>query len=202
MIRFCFFVAGIVLLTLGVALTLKSNLGAGPWDALTAGQAATLGLTVGTWVIINGALLLFVNAFLVRGKPQFSAMLTFFGIGFMLDIWLLQMKGWQPEGDADRAATLTAGILLLALGVSMYLQSRYPVNPIDNLMLSLQKRFGTNLMASKTIGEVGALVLAIFLHGPVGWGTLLIAIVIGPLIQVLYDPVGAFMQKCGMSVKK
>ncbi|GAA3316914.1 hypothetical protein GCM10020331_014320 [Ectobacillus funiculus] len=31
-------------LTFGAGLTLKANLGAGPWDALTAGQAKSNGL--------------------------------------------------------------------------------------------------------------------------------------------------------------
>ncbi|MFX3625522.1 MAG: YitT family protein [Ectobacillus sp.] len=200
--RFLFFITGISILTLGVSLTLKANLGAGPWDALSAGQSKTFGLTIGVWVIINGLLLLFVNAYLLKEMPQFFAVITFVLIGSMIDFWLLKvLRDWNPTELIYRGGTLVCGIILLALGVSMYLQSRYPVNPIDHLMIALHRRFGVNLMAAKTIGEMTALVFAILLKGPIGVGTLVIAFTIGPIIQIFYEPVEQFMTKVGSILK-
>ncbi|MCP8969910.1 YczE/YyaS/YitT family protein [Ectobacillus ponti] len=196
--RFFFFIFGIVTLTLGVALTLKANLGAGPWDALTAGAARTFGFTVGTWVIINGVVLLFVNAYLLQERPQFLAGITFVLIGLLVDFWLLKVLGdWQPQGIILRAGVLLAGVALLAFGISMYLQSQYPVNPIDNLMIALHKRFHVNLMVAKTVAEISALVFAVLLKGPIGAGTLIVAFTIGPLIQLSYQPLHQLLQRFG-----
>ncbi|WP_034670431.1 YczE/YyaS/YitT family protein [Ectobacillus panaciterrae] len=196
--RFFFFIMGIAILTFGASLTLKANLGAGPWDALSAGQSQAVGLTVGSWVMINGSLLLFINAYLLREKPEFLAILTFVFIGTMIDFWLLKvLKDWSPDGILYRGVILLLGIFLIALGVAAYLQSRYPANPIDKLMLALHKRFGASLMAAKTIGEIAALVLAILLQGPIGIGTLVIAFTIGPMIQMFYRPIERFMLKIG-----
>ncbi|MFP3121561.1 membrane protein [Ectobacillus funiculus] len=194
--RLLFFITGIAILTFGASLTLKANLGAGPWDALTAGQATVTGFTVGSWVIIDGVVLLFVNAYLLRQKPQFLAAITFVFIGTMLDFWLLKvMKDWHPIGLAYQAGTLLVGIIMLSIGVAMYLQSNYPANPIDNLMIALHKRFGVSLMVAKTLGEMSALVFAILLKGPIGIGTLVIAFTIGPTVQWCYHPTERFMLK-------
>ncbi|MFD3448167.1 YitT family protein [Microbacteriaceae bacterium 4G12] len=196
--RLLFFIIGIAVLTLGVSFTLKAKLGAGPWDALAAGQTKTFGFTVGTWVIVNGILLLFVNAYLLRQKPQFLACITFILIGTMIDFWLLKVfNDWEPTDLMYRGSVLLTGIVLIAIGVAMYIQSQYPTNPIDNLMIALHTRFGVSLMVAKTIGEMAALVFAIMMKGPIGVGTLIVAFTIGPIIQFFYGRVGRFMNKVG-----
>jgi uncharacterized membrane protein YczE len=200
--RFCFFITGIAILTLGVSFTLKANLGSGPWDALAAGQSQAMGLTVGVWVMINGSFLLFLNAYLLREKPEFLAIITFVFIGMMIDFWLLKvLKEWHPEGLVYRGGIVILGVLLIAIGVATYLQSNYPANPIDKLMIALHKRFGASFMAAKTIGEMTALVAAILLQGPIGIGTLAIAFTIGPIIQIFYKPAERIMHKVGSILK-
>lgn len=200
--RLLLFITGIVVLTFGASLTLKANLGAGPWDALTAGQAKVTGLTIGTWVIVNGVILLFVNAYLLKKRPEFLSAITFVLIGMMIDFWLLKvMKNWMPEGLLYQTGTLVAGIVLLSAGVALYLQSRYPVNPIDYLMIALHKRFGVSLMVAKTLGEMTALVFAILLKGPIGIGTLIIAFTIGPIVEWCYHAAERWMKKFSSIVR-
>ncbi|UOK58492.1 hypothetical protein MGI18_04345 [Bacillus sp. OVS6] len=62
-------------------------------------------------------------------------------------------------------------------------------------MLTLHQKFGLSLMAAKTIGEVGALVLALLFAGPIGLGTIIITFGIGPLIQLCNPPVNAVIGK-------
>jgi uncharacterized membrane protein YczE len=71
----------------------------------------------------------------------------------------------------------------------MYLQTKFPANPIDQLMISLHDRFRLNFMVAKTIGEVSALILAFALQGPIGIGTIIITFLIGPIIQYINIPI-------------
>ena len=72
--RSLFFFLGIFILTFGICLTIKAELGVGAWDALNVALTEWIGLTIGTWVIIDGAVLLFVNAILLKKKTRtFSA---------------------------------------------------------------------------------------------------------------------------------
>ncbi|MEH7081006.1 hypothetical protein V7101_20765, partial [Bacillus velezensis] len=86
--RILFYVIGLLILTLGISLAITAGKGASAWDALAVGESTTFGLTVGTWIIINSSILLFVNAFLQKKRPDWLAAITFILIGRFLDLWL------------------------------------------------------------------------------------------------------------------
>jgi uncharacterized protein len=188
-IKILFYLIGLFLMGFGVTLTIKADLGAGAWDALNVGLSNVIGLTVGSWVIIIGVILIFINALIVRGKPKFLAVVTILLIGFSVDFWLIVvMNKVQLSTLVLQVISLISGIMLIAVGVAMYLQTKFPANPIDQLMISLHERFHLNFMIAKTIGEVTALILAFILQGPIGIGTIIITFLIGPMIQWLNKP--------------
>ncbi|MFD2216622.1 MULTISPECIES: YczE/YyaS/YitT family protein [Metabacillus] len=188
-IRILFYLIGLFLMGFGVTLTIKADLGAGAWDALNVGLSNVVGLTVGSWVIIIGVILIFINALIVRGKPKLLAVVTILLIGFSVDFWLIVvMNNVHLSTLLLQVISLIAGIILIAIGVAMYLQTKFPANPIDQLMISLHERFQLNFMIAKTIGEVTALILAFILQGPIGVGTIIITFLIGPMIQWINKP--------------
>jgi uncharacterized membrane protein YczE len=189
-IRILFYLFGLFLMGFGVTLTIKADLGAGAWDALNVGLSNVIGLTVGSWVIIIGIILMFLNAFIVKGKPKLLALFTILLIGFSVDFWLMVvMKNIQFDLLTHKVLSLVGGIIFIAIGVAMYLQTKFPANPIDQLMISLNERFHLNFMVAKTIGEVSALILAFILQGPIGVGTIIITFLIGPIIQLFNIPI-------------
>jgi uncharacterized membrane protein YczE len=189
-IRILFYLIGLFLLGFGATLTIKADLGAGAWDALNVGLSNAIGLTVGSWVIIIGIILIFLNAFIVKGKPKLLALVTILLIGFSVDFWLMVvMKNVEYELLIHQVLSLVSGIIFIAVGVAMYLQTKFPANPIDQLMISLHDRFRLNFMVAKTIGEVSALILAFALQGPIGIGTIIITFLIGPIIQYINIPI-------------
>jgi uncharacterized membrane protein YczE len=188
-IRILFYVIGLFLIGFGVTLTIKADLGAGAWDALNVGLSNAFGLTVGSWVIIIGIILMFLNAFIVKGRPKFFSLITILFIGFSVDFWLVfLLKNVEFDLFLHQVLSLIGGILILAVGVAMYLQTHFAVNPIDQLMISLNERFRLSYMTAKTIGELSALILAFALQGPIGIGTLIITFFIGPIIELINKP--------------
>lgn len=194
--RFIFYFFGLMILGLGVSLTIKANIGTGAWDALNVGLSQVSGWTVGTWVILVGLLLIFVNAYISQEKPMIYSMLTPILIGFTIDFWIIiGLEDIQLNSIFIRYVLFFIGLFLIAVGVSFYLQANVAPNPVDQFMLSLNKRFGMSLMMAKTVGEVIALILAIILNGPIGVGTIIITIIIGPIIQLFYGPVQVLYKK-------
>ena len=51
-VRIILFLLGICILTLGVALTIQADYGAGAWDSVNVGLYKTFGLSVGTFSIL------------------------------------------------------------------------------------------------------------------------------------------------------
>ncbi|PFH87176.1 membrane protein [Bacillus sp. AFS088145] len=189
-IRILFYLIGLLFLTLGISLAIKAGLGASAWDALAVGESETFGLSVGNWIIINSSILLFVNAFLQKKRPDWLAAITFILIGRFLDFWLtVESEHFFDSNTITRYIQLVLAILSMTIGIAIYLQAKFPLSPIDDLMISLNKRFGVSLGVAKTIGEVFALVLAFLLKGPIGIGTVLITFSIGPILQRLRGPI-------------
>lgn len=188
--RILFYVIGLLILTLGISLAITAQKGASAWDALAVGESTTFGLTVGTWIIINCSFLLFVNAFLQKKRPEWLAAITFILIGRFLDIWIfIDLEHFFAANTYTRYLQLILSIFAMTLGIAIYLQAKFPLSPIDDLMISLNKRFGVSLGVGKTIGEVFALVIAFLLHGPIGIGTILITFSIGPILQRIRTPI-------------
>jgi uncharacterized protein len=185
--RIACYVVGLIILTFGISLTIKADLGAGAWDALNVGLAEKIGLTVGSWLVIIGIVLILLNAFLTKEKPDVFALLTIVIAGVCIDFWLLTVFESLTLGSkGERLAGLLIGIFVLAMGVSLYLQAKFAAIPVDGLMFALHKRFHWSLMAAKTFGEIAALLLALLFSGPVGIGTIIITAAIGPLVALFY----------------
>jgi uncharacterized membrane protein YczE len=195
-IRIVFYLTGLLILSFGVTLTIKSDLGAGPWDALNVGLSTTIGLTVGSWVIIVGLILIVINAFLLQEKPDVFAFFTILIVGGLIDFWLLYIfNQFEPTGLISKTIVLFLGLILLALGIAVYLQAKYPLIPIDRFMLAIRHRIKVNLMVAKTIGELTALILALIFKGPIGIGTIIIALSVGPFVQLFFPPLEKLRKK-------
>lgn len=176
------YVTGLIIKSFGISLVIRSRLGTGPWDGFYVGMANQFGLTVGSWLIIFGIFLIFLNSYLIKKKPNFFPMITIFILGFCIDFWLYLIN-FQPDEVESQVLMFWVGLFFLVLGISTYVQGQFALTPVDQLMYALSERFGFSLMVSKTIGEFFALALAFLLHGPIGLGTIIFTFLCGPLIQ-------------------
>lgn len=192
-----FFVLGLSILTFGIVMTIRANIGVGAYDALNVALSDRFGLTIGTWVIITGFIIIFINALLMKTRPMFLSAITMFGIGAFIDFWsMVVFRDWTPSSLTTSIVIFIVGLLLIGIGISTYLQPKFPPGPIDQLMVAIHTRFKLSLVASKTTTEVSALLLALLLGGPIGWGTLVITFSIGWFVQFIYP----YMEKLYIKV--
>lgn len=195
-VRLISFILGLSLISFGVSLTIKAELGTGAWDALNVGLSKTIGLTVGSWVFIVGIVLIFLNAILMKSRPDFLAIITIFLAGLFIDGWLLVvLDTFQANGLWEQIVVFVGGVIVLSFGIAVYLQANFPLIPIDKLMLAIQERLGVSMGTAKTIGELSALVAAFLFSGPIGLGTLIVTFTIGPLVQLFAPRVHKFQQR-------
>ena len=60
-----------MILSLGVSMTIKGQkLGVGPWDVLHVGLYKNYGLTIGTWGIITGFIIIILTAAVLKEWPK------------------------------------------------------------------------------------------------------------------------------------
>ncbi|PGY15779.1 membrane protein [Bacillus sp. AFS031507] len=140
LIRFLFFIFGLAMMTFGVCMTIEvADIGVGAWDALNVILTEKVGLSVGKWVMIDGAVLVIVVSLLLKKRPDLLSLLTIIIIGSLVDFWLgTVFELFEVNELMGKIGMLLMGILIIGFGASIYIQAKFPQSPIDNFMLAIK----------------------------------------------------------------
>jgi uncharacterized membrane protein YczE len=173
--------AGLALYGFSDALMLESALGLTPWNVLHQGLSRSVGLSIGTWVVLVGALVLLLWLPL-RQRPGLGTVSNVVVIGVALDAALVLLP--TPDLLATRVAFLVVGVGLNAVATAGYIGAALGPGPRDGLMTGLAAR-GMSVRVVRSVIEVTVLVSGFLLGGTVGIGTVVYALAIGPLVHPL-----------------
>ncbi|MFI7023504.1 YitT family protein [Micromonospora sp. NPDC049900] len=172
---------GLLLYGFSMALMIRSELGLNPWDVFHQGLSRLTGMTMGTTVILVGALVLLAWIPL-RQRPGIGTVANVVVIGLAVDATLAVLPTGGPL--PLRIALLVAGIVGNGVATALYLGARLGPGPRDGLMTGLvARRPGWSLRLVRTAIEIGVLGVGWLLGGTVGLGTVAYALTIGPLAQ-------------------
>lgn len=174
---------GIALLGLGIALTVRADLGLSPWDVLHQGLADRTGIPMGTVTILVGAVVLLAWIPL-RQRPGVGTVLNVVAVGLVLDLCLALLP--ETSNLAARWGLLIAGLVLMATATGLYIGSGLGAGPRDGLMMGLAAR-GIRVHVARTSLEVTVLAVGFLLGGTVGIGTVVLAFGIGPLVHLALE---------------
>jgi uncharacterized membrane protein YczE len=178
---------GLAMFALGIALTLRSSLGLGPWDVLHQGVARHTPLTFGQAGIAVGVLIVLVSLRLGI-RPGAATLANAVLIGFFVDAFL--HPGVLPSAEhralAVQVAVDVTGVALMAVATALYIGAAMGAGPRDSFMLALSTRRGWRIGVARTVIEVSVLVVGAFLGGTYGLGTAIFALGVGPCVQASF----------------
>ncbi|MGZ4507555.1 MAG: membrane protein YczE [Blastococcus sp.] len=174
--------AGLALYGVSMALLVRSTLGVMPWDVLHQGLARHLGWSLGTVTIVVGALVLLAWIPL-RQLPGIGTVSNVVVIGLAVDATLALLP--TPSALAARVGFVVAGVLLNAVATAAYIGVHLGPGPRDGLMTGLVRRTGGSVRLVRTSIEAAVVATGWLLGGTLGLGTVVYALAIGPLVQVL-----------------
>ncbi|PSL44509.1 hypothetical protein B0H94_108121 [Salsuginibacillus halophilus] len=181
---------GMMINFFGVALVIYSTLGTGFWSALFVGLSENVALTAGFWYGLFQFIFIFVNARLMGARPEVAALIPLVLESFVYDFWLEVVFGGLNMAAAPfymQLGMFSGGLLAIGLGVALYILPMFPRAPVDQLFLAVSERFNIGLGISQTIVAAGAATAGLLVGGPVGWGTLVITVLLGPVIQFWHE---------------
>ncbi len=173
-------VVGLTLYGISMAMMIRSTLGLDPWDVFHVGIATHVPISFGQVTIVVGALVLLLWVPL-RQWPGLGTVANVVVIGLAADAGLALIGA--PDALWARALLLTSGIVLNGIAGGLYIGSQLGPGPRDGLMTGFARRTGLSIRLVRTSIEVVVLGVGWLLGGPVGLGTLLYAVSIGPLVQ-------------------
>lgn len=170
---------GMAGLGLGIALTVRADLGLGPWDVLHQGIAQRTGVGIGVAGILVGMVVL-VIAYPLGARIGVATIINVVLVGLVVDGALAVLPDVKPV--AVRVVLLMVGVTSGGLGTALYLVPGLGAGPRDGLMTALAAR-GPSVRFVRTGIEVSALSLGMALGGSVGLGTVVWALLVGPVVQ-------------------
>jgi uncharacterized protein len=179
--RFIIYFFGLLIMALGIVLILRADIGATPWDVLHVGLYYQFGLTIGSWSIIVGLIILAVSALLTKSIPQIGAILNMLSVGLFIDMFLFIPFLITPHTIWGKAIMFLIGLIIMCYGMGFYISANLGAGPRDSLMLALTSLTGWKVRNIRVTMEVVVLLIGWLLGGPVFWGTVLLSISIGPI---------------------
>jgi uncharacterized protein len=182
-IRWAFFFVGLLVLALGITLTIKGkDLGIGPWDVFHYGLFKQLGLTIGTWSIIAGFVILLITGIGTKTFPKIGAFLNMLLIGIFIDLFNFLIP--DPESFAAQSIVFAIGILVSGYGIGLYVSADLGAGPRDSLMLLVTEKTGWKVQWVRNGMELIVFFFGWLLGGPVGIGTVVIALGLGSIVGI------------------
>jgi uncharacterized membrane protein YczE len=173
---------GLSLYGVSMAMMVRGTLGLDPWDVFHLGVARHLPLSFGGVVIATGVVVLLLWIPL-RQMPGLGTVANAVVIGLVTDMALALLGA--PAALPTRIALLVGGVLLNGLATALYIGSQLGPGPRDGLMTGLVRRTGWSVRVVRTSIELSVVAVGWLLGGVVGIGTVVYALAIGPLVQLL-----------------
>src|SRR4051812_42270988 len=196
------YLVGLAINALGIALIIFSAVGAGAWDTVAIGLNHSWGLTIGICTVITQVLVVLAIGIIERKRLQYESIIAIIIRSIFLDAWI-----YLVFNHIDLAASweiqwlyFVFGIISMGIGIGIYMEARFPKSPIDGLMLAIHNRFKWSINTSRIVVELSGAVIGFILGGPVGLGTLIIALFVGKIIQMTNIKIKKIINLEGMSI--
>ena len=175
----------------GDAILIAAGIGNTPWTVLAEGIANNIDRSVGqaTFLVSVAVLFLWIP---LKEKPGIGTILNAIVIAAAIEVMVPRL----PTPDSFEIALLQvlAGVLLIGIGSGLYLTANLGPGPRDGWMTGLQKASGIPIGRVRGAIEVSVLALGWLLGGTFWVGTILFAVLIGPVVAICLNIAGRLGQ--------
>lgn len=177
---------GLLVFGLAITLMIRANIGLDPWSVLHQGLSQVTGLSFGQITQVVGLGLITLNFAFLRLRPGLGTALNMIMVGVWVDVF--QRQRWLPTVPsgfwAEGIVVFVLGIVLCGLAIGLYISPRLGAGPRDDFVLGWALRLKRSVRLVRGGLELTVLTLGFLLGGKVGLGTLLFALLIGPVMQL------------------
>lgn len=176
---------GFILCGLGIAMMKNSGLGLNPWGIFHMGITNQTGITFGAVTQITG-LVIILASIPLKIIPGIGTILNMYFIGMFIDMFDRSPFLTTPDPFILKLLILVVGMCVLSAGIYYYLSCGLGAGPRDGLMLGLMKILNKSVSVIKTVTEVSVMIIGVILGGPLGIGTIIIALTFGFVLEMTF----------------
>ena len=174
-----------------IVLILESKLGLSPWDVLNQGLSKHTPLSFGMANIAVSLVVLCIG-WSLGGRPGIGTVANAVLVGAFIQVLteIDALTNLSHEGLTVRIPLLVLGIALIGPASAFYIGADLGAGPRDTLMLVGARRTGVRIGIVRATLELAALAVGIALSGTFGVGTVLFALLVGPIIEASFAVLG------------
>ena len=172
---------GFLLYGLALALIIRADLGTGTWLVLEVALANILGIRIGTMTVYMGFAVL-ILALALREQVGWGTLGNILSIGPWLNL-SLDLIPAVNENLPLQISMFMLGVLIQGIATAVYIGVEAGAGPRDSLMLAIHRTTGVSLRLARGAIEVLVVLIGWLLGGPLGLGTVVFALLIGPSVQ-------------------
>ncbi len=173
---------GLAMYGISLAIFIRAGLGLDPWDVFHQGLSEKTGFSMGV-VVIAVSFLVLLLWIPLRQMPGIGTIANAILVGLFADLGLWLIPDVSHLGG--QIAMLAGAVILNGIASACYIGARLGPGARDGLMTGLVRRTGWSVRLVRTGIEVVVLAVGFLLGGSVGVGTVVYALAIGPIVQVL-----------------
>lgn len=195
-VRTCFYVFGFLIMTMGIALSVKSSLGVSPVSSIPYTITCVFGIEMGRAtvlfhiVLVIGQILLLRKAFKIKNLLQIPAGILFGAFTTFCNSLMDYFPA--PENMAVRIGMILASTVFVAFGIFLYVPADYIPLAGEGMMLAVSKITKIKFSTVKIMFDISMVVISLVtclavLHslGSVGIGTVIAAVLVGAELKVI-----------------
>ena len=172
---------GFLLYGLALALVIRAEFGTGTWLVFEIALADIFHISIGTMTVFVGFAVL-ILALVMREQVGWGTLANILSIGPWLDLSL-----WLLPSVADnlflQILFFLAGILVQGIATAIYIGVDAGAGPRDSLMLAIHRTTQVSIRLARALIEITVVLIGWLLGGPLGFGTVVFALLIGPSVQ-------------------
>jgi uncharacterized membrane protein YczE len=180
-------VFGLLVFAFAIVLILESKLGLSPWDVLNQGLSRHTRLSFGMANVAVGLVVLLIG-WSLGGRPGVGTLANAVLVGVFIQgltsLGTLTHLAHDPLGV--RVVLLLLGIVLIGPASAFYIGADLGAGPRDTLMLVGARRTRVRVGIVRAALEICALAVGIVLGGTFGVGTVLFALLVGPIVEASF----------------
>ncbi len=183
--RYLQLLIGLVLYALGIYCTLQANLGVAPWDAFHQGLSMKLSITFGQASILVGVAIVLFNL-LFKENIGIGTIANTVIIGLIIDLFYSTNLVPEMTTFIGGLLLMILGMIIIAIATYFYIDAAFGAGPRDGLMIIMVKLTQKPVGLVRLTIESSVVLIGFLLGGKIGIGTIVIALGIGPIVQIIF----------------
>lgn len=201
--RYVVYLISLFIISLGASLSIKANLGTSPLICIPYVSSLISNLSVGTTSFFFNILLILIQVILLRGgfeKRQYLQIMIGTIFSVFIDFTLMLVNFLNPMDYVSQMGVLLCSCFVMAFGVLLEIKTEVVYLPGDGFIVAVSKFINREFGKIKPYCDVSFVIIAVTLSfvflgylAGVREGTVISAIIIGPIVRLFKKYVGDYV---------